>query len=459
MDPNATILTELTPVALDDNTTVKVLYTAETTPRRAEPHDDIIHCTEDWYATSIYGDFYSQDSYRCESGRPAAQLHVVDSENSFTNTVDDSDTAIEGRITRLSSLFRCLPKDMFINKLITAYKSSEEKLEDIRLELFEYTKAFEEFPYGAQVELKNRLHTRNGESVVVKLCKDIQAVLSVIEGAEFSDLTDIMSLPRTTKSRSSQPTPQGRTSTGCACTAEIKEQKNLMAQLQADILLVKQNHTALEMKDEQMKVIKATVGGLSADVKEMKELVHKHTTDMKLAVSRLGNERSLGITSLRNDLKVLSNKVKSVDDQVDLLQYKCSPNAVNNKKHKSTTAKHNVPCINNGGASASPISINTTSQDAKTISSVSCLSTGTSESVNRRVAPVVSSIVDERARSIDAGTTCASSVSTPTARSNVQQQQSFICRRGPRPPKSGIRDRDAIVKYMRVTTYMSRYLQ
>ncbi len=138
-----------------------------------------------------------------------------------------TESAVEGRVTRLTTLFRGLPKDMFVNKLISVYCSSEAKLEDIRLELFEYTKAFEEFPYGTQVELKKRLHTRSGDSVVTKLCKDIHILMSVIEGAEFSELTDVMSLPRATKSRSCQSVSQSCSPTQCTCAAEINALKTL----------------------------------------------------------------------------------------------------------------------------------------------------------------------------------------------------------------------------------------
>ena len=54
-------------------------------------------------------------------------------------------------------------------------------------------RANESFPFGENAILKRRVHTRTGESVALKLAKDIHALLSVAEGAEYSEIQDMVS--------------------------------------------------------------------------------------------------------------------------------------------------------------------------------------------------------------------------------------------------------------------------
>ena len=93
---------------------------------------------------------------------------------------------------RFQSIFRGLPKEMFINRIIQCASSSEPDLENHRSMLFELVKECDEFPYGLQAELKRRVRTRNGDSVVSKLAHDVYILMSVLEGGEFSELKDII---------------------------------------------------------------------------------------------------------------------------------------------------------------------------------------------------------------------------------------------------------------------------
>ena len=93
---------------------------------------------------------------------------------------------------RFQSIFRGLPKEMFINRIIQCASSFEPDLENHRSMLFELVKECDEFPFGLQAELKRRVRTRNGDSVVSKLAHDVYILMSVLEGGEFSELEDII---------------------------------------------------------------------------------------------------------------------------------------------------------------------------------------------------------------------------------------------------------------------------
>ncbi len=312
-DRQGPVLAELTPVMLYDNTVVKVPYTTDTgqnVQRSAQCSDVLSHSPAADYCFSANSD--SMDSFRCESGRVLESCDDSgDASLMYMGT--DHDSTIEGRVTRLSNLYRTFPKDMFVNRMITTYSSSEAKIEDIRLELFEYLKALEDFPYGSQVELKKRIHTRSGESVVIKLCRDIHVILSVIDGAEFSDLTDVISLPRPTKSRNSQAVSRNCSPSDCACSAEIQSMKDIVAQLRADILMLKQKHTITEIQGEQFKDIDRTVMSMMSDIKQMNDVISTRTNCIEAMIRNVIDERSLGPVNIRNDIDVLFRKLNSLE--------------------------------------------------------------------------------------------------------------------------------------------------
>ena len=53
-----------------------------------------------------------------------------------------------------------LPKEMFVNRILTDTASCEVKLGEMRSALFEQFKEAEDFPYGLQAMLKRRVYTR-----------------------------------------------------------------------------------------------------------------------------------------------------------------------------------------------------------------------------------------------------------------------------------------------------------
>ena len=63
----------------------------------------------------------------------------------------------------------------------------------MRSALFEQLKKAEDFPYRFQAMLKHRVYTRSIDSVPVKLARDMHTLMSVIEGAECSDMRDLLS--------------------------------------------------------------------------------------------------------------------------------------------------------------------------------------------------------------------------------------------------------------------------
>ncbi len=186
------------------------------------------------------GQYDTQESYRCESGRPAViKSESVGHDDSLTDLLSDDpnvDVHCGDRFTKLTSLARQMPKDMFVNKLLTSSGSSEATLETIRSQMFEVVKEAEDFPYGLQVELKRRVRTRAGDSLATKLARDVHCLTTVIDGGDYSDLTELMSLPRINRnSRSQQNSTVVSSEHKCDCSAELKQLKDDIANIRADV--------------------------------------------------------------------------------------------------------------------------------------------------------------------------------------------------------------------------------
>ena len=85
----------------------------------------------------------------------------------------EQDTEYQEVLNKLQGLFKGLPREMFVIRLLLNEASCEVTLDKYRSVLFEELKESEEFPFGLQCELKRRVHTRNGDTVpmFIHLCR------------------------------------------------------------------------------------------------------------------------------------------------------------------------------------------------------------------------------------------------------------------------------------------------
>ena len=86
------------------------------------------------------------------------------SDNSFRNFRNDyieadMTTQAQQVFTKLVALFRGLPREMFVNRVLLNEASCEVTLENYHKTLFEKRESLA-FPYGLQCELKHRVNTR-----------------------------------------------------------------------------------------------------------------------------------------------------------------------------------------------------------------------------------------------------------------------------------------------------------
>ena len=177
---------------------------------------------------------------------------------------DDADNNENILYNQLQILYRGLPKEMFVGRILRNEASCVVTLESHRSELFELIKECDDFPYGLQCDLKRRVHTRNGDSVATKLACDIHTLMAVLEGGDFCEPKDLIGSGKGQRSQSqSQSGVCNMTLNPCDCASEIKALTENMNNLKASLLNVQQTQLATETtRSSQIQNLKFTVLGL-----------------------------------------------------------------------------------------------------------------------------------------------------------------------------------------------------
>ena len=223
---------------------------------------------------------------------------------------------------RLQTLYRSLPKEMFISRILKNVSFSEPDLESHRAMLYELVKECDDFPYGLQAELKRRVHTRNGDSVTTKLAQDIYILVSVLEGGEFTDLKGMIASGRKGNRAHSQSQSQSGlgnvTLTSNDYATEIKSLEISLNSMKADMLGLKQQYVASEAtRSSQIQNLKSTVFGLKADLSALTSTVTKAVTDITFAAQRIESEKSLGVHSLKTEVRLMKDSVRDIQDTLN----------------------------------------------------------------------------------------------------------------------------------------------
>ena len=198
----ASRLMEFEPTLLNDNTEVKVLVSPKQSPNSS------------------------------------FTVNFVDNGTDDTINLDGNANIVE--YNRLISKFRQLPSDLFVNQILSDYSQSEVQLEETRTMLFETLQQSEDFPLDRNSVMKRRLHSRTGDTVAIKLARDIYTILWVIEGADFSELNPIISSTHR-RDRSKSVQIRAFVSNNNNCNTDVNDTNRLngvMSHLQADMLLL-----------------------------------------------------------------------------------------------------------------------------------------------------------------------------------------------------------------------------
>ena len=224
---------------------------------------------------------------------------------------------------------------MFINRILLNEASCEVKLGEMRSSLFEHIKETEDFPYGLQCMLKRRVCTRNSDSVAVKLAHDIHTLMAVLEGAEYSEMRELLS-SGSGRSQRTQSTANDTIVTS-DYSVEIKVLTDSVNTLKADMLHMKQTQTAVEVtRSKEINTIKSSILGLKSELTDLKAYVQTGLNKILLCSERIESEKCTGVTQLKNELKLVKDKIRDMHDSIEILQIPVSSGrVVGSRRHKA----------------------------------------------------------------------------------------------------------------------------
>lgn len=265
-----------------------------------------------------------------------------------TGTDADDDLVAQTVYCKLVILYRGLPKEMFVSRVLLNEASCEVTLENYRSNLFEEIKETDDFPYGLQCELKRRVHTRSGDTVAVKLAYDIHTLMSVIEGGDYGDMRDMIRAGRSQRTQSSSGAGN-TTLMPCEYSAEIKSLMQNMTSLKAEVLNLKQKYVAIETaRSTEIQTMKSTILILKSDISLLSSTVSRAVTEIRLAAERIESEKSLGVVNLKSEIRTMKQNMKAMQDTVDTIEGTYSPGRLStssrythgNRKSKHTQSKN-----------------------------------------------------------------------------------------------------------------------
>ena len=229
-------------------------------------------------------------------------------------------------VQKVLQSYRELPKDLFLSKLLSDYHSDEIELKEFRNTMFVELKALEEFPFPPGSELKRRKQPRIGESAAMKLCSDIYVLTSVLDGAPFEDMKELISMSKYNQETYSQNDSMStnspvvfNTNNHCKHDDDIALFRSLLTIVQADLFSLKQENNSLKTEfKEDIKSIKSDVKLLKSDISDAIDQLQTSASECHQAVERITDDRYNGVASAKSDIKQLRTDLRSLNEFVEL---------------------------------------------------------------------------------------------------------------------------------------------
>ena len=336
-DEGTALNVEYEPVSIGENTEVKVPVSPKANRTGTVPIN-YLDTSDDFLTPGqrILSDCEEQNSFNNDN-------------NSNENDDDDVMQDHLAEFNKLSTLVKELPGELFVNRILLDYSQCDVNLERTRAMLFDIVREAEDFPYDRDVDLKRRLTTKSGDSVAVKLANDIHKLLVVIEGADYSELRDMIStgtirgrqrgrLTSFTRSSSCTGTPSSSNPFGTSekqptrggygnstvnlgeqtasdeCKVHLKQLNSEVSDLKAEILLMKQRQIAIEnSRSDQIKSLKTAVTSINSELNSMVDTLKANTSEINKTLNCMKSEHADNIETLKN--KILENGKSLIEVQ------------------------------------------------------------------------------------------------------------------------------------------------
>ena len=282
------------------------------------------------------------DEFRANNGSPYVNVSNHQSvnvtadnvEELFSNIVDDmntQDSIFQGAqrnteheqtlseqcnplgADNLIQIARTLPKELYITEILKLTSSDRDRLENARIELFCCVQNTEGYPYDMRAPLKKRIQTRNGDSIEYKLAQDLYCLSLVLDGAEWEDLKEVITIPRPKKSSSQVPAD---TSFQAYNISDLENLKKTVHEALADIVLLKQENKILKTDmQSEIKSVRASIQRVNTEVESELKEIRSLISANALSVDRIVDEKSNGLACIKSGMKQIKSDVKSLKEE------------------------------------------------------------------------------------------------------------------------------------------------
>lgn len=194
--------------------------------------------------------------------------------------------------------------------------SDRDRLDGARMDILDCIKQTDGYPFDSRASLKKRIQTRTGDSVEYKLAQDIYCLSSVLDGADWDDLRDVLNISRRPSTKKSQSQGAGDVSFQAVKLTEMEQLKSAVHCLTSDMITIKQENIAMKSElNSEIKSLRTDLNQLQADVEaDLSELRNLISTNAQ-SIDRICNERSNGVANLKSDIKLLKTDVKNILDE------------------------------------------------------------------------------------------------------------------------------------------------
>lgn len=212
----------------------------------------------------------------------------------------------------LLSLVRDLPKELFVSQVLKDAAPSRDRLEIARSEVFSCIKNSEGYPFDSRASLKKRINTHTGDSIENKLAYDLYCLSSVLDGADWGELHEVINVPKPTKKSQSS-----HEASFCAYPSiDLDQLKRSVQTMSADILAMKQENTDLRAGFlSEIKSLRSDLSqikdDLEADLREVWSLVSTNA----LSIDRICDDKSNGVANIKSEIKLVKSELKKGSEE------------------------------------------------------------------------------------------------------------------------------------------------
>ena len=171
------------------------------------------------------------------------------------------------------------------------------------------------YPFSLSARWKKRIQTRTGDRIEYKLAQDIYCLSSVLSGADWDDLRDVLNIQRQKKSKSQSACD---VSFQTLNITELEHIKNVVQGLTADVVAMKQENSSLKAElNSEIKSLRKELNQLqndiSSDICEVRSLISTNAQ----SIERVCDDRSNGVANIKSEIKHLNSEMKIIlDDPV-----------------------------------------------------------------------------------------------------------------------------------------------